>query len=82
MQCDDCQSWLHQVCALFNGRNNQAEAIKYYCPECTLKRRQKQGTGPTCAPLSAKDLKHNSFSKYIEERCVAMACHHGRPCCS
>jgi hypothetical protein len=49
----------------------QAEAIKYYCPECTLKRRKAQNSGPTCAPLSARDLKHNSFSKYIEERCVS-----------
>ncbi len=35
VQCDRCESWLHQVCALFNARANVGEAT-LVCPVCRL----------------------------------------------
>ncbi len=35
VQCDRCESWLHQVCALFNARANIGEAT-LVCPICRL----------------------------------------------
>lgn len=36
VQCDRCEAWVHQVCALFNARANAGEA-KLSCPICQLK---------------------------------------------
>mmetsp|Transcript_20836 Transcript_20836/g.26993 ORF Transcript_20836/g.26993 Transcript_20836/m.26993 type:complete len:1056 (+) Transcript_20836:177-3344(+) len=33
VQCSRCDSWVHQVCALFNGRANHSDVI-YICPYC------------------------------------------------
>jgi len=35
VNCDSCKSWVHQICALFNGRTNKANAT-YTCPNCYL----------------------------------------------
>lgn len=47
------------------------EQVKYYCPPCTLKRRKSMPNGgiPSTPPLSAKFIKHNKFSAFIEKRC-------------
>jgi len=69
VECDRCNRWVHQICALFNGRNNQGDAVKYYCPECTLVRRRESGNmAPTCQPLSARSIKHTKFSEFLEQR--------------
>lgn len=72
--CDSCQQWVHQVCALYNARNDQGEAVKYYCPSCTLKRR-KNNAQPVSKipPLSARFIKHSKFSAFVEARCVGPA---------
>ncbi len=36
VQCDRCESWLHQVCTVFNARANVGEAT-LVCPVCRLK---------------------------------------------
>ncbi|CAM9145756.1 unnamed protein product [Ectocarpus sp. 12 AP-2014] len=36
VQCDRCNSWVHQVCALFNARANVGEA-RFVCPLCRLR---------------------------------------------
>ncbi|CAM9873566.1 unnamed protein product [Ectocarpus sp. 4 AP-2014] len=36
VQCDRCNSWVHQVCALFNARANVGEA-RFVCPVCRLR---------------------------------------------
>ena len=37
VNCDSCNSWVHQVCALFNGRANKSNA-RYTCPTCYLRK--------------------------------------------
>ena len=32
-QCDRCDGWVHQICALFNGREN-ADNHDFVCPHC------------------------------------------------
>jgi E1A/CREB-binding protein len=38
VNCDECKSWVHQVCALFNDRMNRSDA-KYRCPNCELRKK-------------------------------------------
>jgi hypothetical protein len=35
VQCDACESWVHQICGLFNkGKNDQN--VHYLCPKCLI----------------------------------------------
>lgn len=38
VQCDQCNGWVHQICALFNACENaiQEEEVLYTCPLCLL----------------------------------------------
>jgi E1A/CREB-binding protein len=67
VQCETCTRWVHQICALFNGRNNQAET-KYHCPACILVKRQakdvKFAQQKACA--GAEDLPRTKLSDYME----------------
>lgn len=36
VQCDHCERWQHQVCALYNGKRNEGSDIPHYCPHCIL----------------------------------------------
>lgn len=69
VQCDNCKRWNHQICALFNGRQNTHEHSAYYCPSCILLQRRKTNQlGPTARKLGGKDLPHTPFSEFIEKR--------------
>ncbi|KAG6574312.1 putative histone acetyltransferase [Phytophthora cinnamomi] len=39
VQCDRCNGWVHQICALFNACENadEEEEVMYTCPLCRLK---------------------------------------------
>lgn len=67
VQCDTCDSWVHQICALFNGRKNKS-AASYLCPKCHLGRLI---SGETKVPeermKGAKDLPHTKMSFAIEK---------------
>jgi E1A/CREB-binding protein len=70
VNCDECQSWVHQICALFNGRTNKSTAT-YTCPKCYL---QKTAFGnlplnTTCK--GAKDLPKSQMSHAIESGLLA-----------
>jgi hypothetical protein len=67
VNCDDCNSWVHQVCALFNGRTNKTTA-RYTCPNCFLRKIEPHmpNTGRKLMKC-AKDLAHCNMSMAIEK---------------
>lgn len=64
VQCDDCSSWVHQICALFNGRKNKSSAA-YRCPKCHI-RAANNGEVTEDSMKGAKDLPHCKLSLSIE----------------
>ena len=65
--CDTCDGWVHQVCALFNGRVNKNNA-SYKCPKCHISDRK--AAGKLDAPgkvKQAKDLPKCSLSTKLEQ---------------
>ncbi|EOA39293.1 hypothetical protein CARUB_v10012304mg [Capsella rubella] len=70
VQCDKCEAWQHQICALFNSRRNHGEATKYTCPNCyiqELEQGERRPLPPSAIP-GAKDLPVTALSNHIEER--------------
>jgi E1A/CREB-binding protein len=65
VQCDECESWIHQICGLFNTRQNKEHHSKYFCPKCLIRRR-KSGVPPSPRPPSAADLPRTKLSEYLE----------------
>ncbi|CAN0413664.1 unnamed protein product, partial [Discosporangium mesarthrocarpum] len=69
VECDMCKLWVHQICALFNGRKNTNDQASYFCPHCVLNTRRQTGNlNPTALKLGGKDLPHGPLSALIEEK--------------
>jgi E1A/CREB-binding protein len=67
VNCDDCESWVHQICALFNGRTNKSTA-RYTCPSCFVRMpRTEEVRKASEAVKGAKDLARCKMSDAIEE---------------
>jgi E1A/CREB-binding protein len=69
VQCDKCQMWVHQLCALFNGKRNSHTNVSYYCPFCLHKHMQqhnKQYLMPR--PPGAVDIPVTNLSAFLENR--------------
>lgn len=67
VQCDCCDSWVHQICALFNGRKNKT-AASYLCPKCHLNKVGKGGNEvPKETMKGAQELPHCTMSQELEE---------------
>uniref|UniRef100_A0A6S8EDF0 histone acetyltransferase n=1 Tax=Aureoumbra lagunensis TaxID=44058 RepID=A0A6S8EDF0_9STRA len=65
VECSQCKRWVHQICALFNGRMNKGNTI-YHCPFCFMIRRG--ALQPQPRPPGAKNIRHSMLSHYLEKR--------------
>jgi E1A/CREB-binding protein len=67
VQCDRCERWIHQICALFNTRQNKDQRSEYACPRCTIEERKKSGRteGSSTTPM-AEDLQRTKLSEHLE----------------
>ncbi|KAJ0242438.1 Histone acetyltransferase HAC5 [Hirschfeldia incana] len=69
VQCDKCQAWQHQICALFNGRRNHGQA-EYTCPNCYIEeveRGERKPVSPSVI-LGAQSLPASTLSNHLEQR--------------
>jgi E1A/CREB-binding protein len=65
VNCDECKTWVHQICALFNGRTNNSSAT-FTCPNCYVN--QLIPDQPAAHKMKcAQDLPESSLSRAIEK---------------
>lgn len=67
VQCDVCERWIHQICGLFNTRQNKEHHSEYCCPLCLLEKRKKCPSSlPPAKPAGAADLPRTKLSEFLE----------------
>ena len=67
VQCDRCERWIHQICALFNTRQNKDQRSEYACPRCTIAERKQKGQSEAISSTPmAEDLQRTVLSEYLE----------------
>jgi hypothetical protein len=67
VQCDVCERWIHQICGLFNTRQNKEHHSEYCCPLCLLEKKKKSPSSlPPPKPAGAADLPRTKLSEFLE----------------
>jgi len=68
VQCDRCERWVHQICALFNTRQNKDQRSEFACPRCTVDERKRKGISEaTSSTPMAEDLPRTKLSERLEK---------------
>jgi Bromodomain/TAZ zinc finger len=67
VQCDCCERWVHQICGLFNTRQNKEHHSEYFCPQCLLDKRKSNQSQPQPRPMGAADLPRTILSEWLEQ---------------
>ena len=67
VQCDVCERWIHQICGLFNTRQNKEHHSEYCCPLCLLEKRKQLEATPPPKPPGAADLPRTKLSDFLED---------------
>jgi len=67
VQCDCCERWVHQICGLFNTRQNKEHHSEYCCPQCLLDKHKSKKTTQTPQPMGAADLPRTILSEWLEQ---------------
>jgi hypothetical protein len=72
--CDTCGRWIHQICGLFNTRQNKDQRSEYDCPRCTIDKRKASGElEPKSSTPGAEDLPRTRLSEYLERHIREMS---------
>jgi len=68
VQCDDCERWIHQICGLYNTRQDKENKSAYSCPLCLVEKKKKS-PDPSKLPLapSAVDIPRTKLSDWLEK---------------
>jgi E1A/CREB-binding protein len=72
VQCDDCERWIHQICGLYNTRQDKENTSAYSCPLCLLEKRKKMEADALNPPKipeapSANDIPRTKLSDWLEK---------------
>ena len=67
VQCDSCERWVHQICGLFNTRQNKENTSEYSCPACLYQKRKSGLAIPKPRPPGAADLPRTALSEWLEQ---------------
>ena len=76
VQCGKCHGWLHQICGLYNDRQDKNDC-KYCCPKCLVNEKKamqlQNSVEPTVStkPPGAKELPVTELSNFLEEQIKA-----------
>ncbi|KAK4488322.1 hypothetical protein RD792_004078, partial [Penstemon davidsonii] len=68
VQCDKCECWQHQICALYNPNRDLGGKVDYFCPFCRLAEISAGQHVSTPPAFGAKDLPRTMLSDHIERR--------------
>ncbi|XP_074377240.1 histone acetyltransferase HAC5-like isoform X2 [Apium graveolens] len=70
VQCDTCERWQHQICALYNDKSDPGGKAEYVCPKCWLEEVKTGKREPLLRTVGfrAKDLPSTMLSEHIEKR--------------
>ncbi|GFQ04624.1 histone acetyltransferase hac1 [Phtheirospermum japonicum] len=68
VQCDKCEAWQHQICALYNSKQDLEGKLDYICPFCRLSEVEAKGHVSIPPAFRARDLPRTKLSDHIEQR--------------